>query len=106
MADDVGPLDLERIHQPHHIGRHAVDREAAARHIALPDAAVIVGDDIEFPGEGGDLVLPERGKPAQPRDEQDGKPDTLPLVIERAVADHDSRHCLPARRKSSRYHRG
>ena len=88
----MGAFDLKGIHQPHDIGRHAVDGEPAARDIALADAAMVVGDDIEFPGEGGDLVLPERGKPAQPRNEQDGKSDTLPLIIKRAVADYDSGH--------------
>ena len=53
---------------------------------------MVMRDDVKFPGKGGDLVLPEGGKTAQPRDEQDGEPDTLPLVIERAIADYDSRH--------------
>src|SRR5204863_8710636 len=92
VADDMGAFDLEGIHQPHDIGRNAVDGEPAARYIALAYAAMVVGDDIEFPGEGGILGLPERGKPAQPRNEQDGKSDTLPLIIESAVADYDSRH--------------
>jgi hypothetical protein len=61
---------------------------------------MVMRDDVEFPGKGGNLVLPERGKPAQPRDEQDRKPDTLPLVIERAIADYDSRH-RPANQSGS-----
>ena len=92
MADDMRPLDLQRIHQPDHVGRHAVDGKAAARQVALADPAMVVGDDVEGLGEGGDLVVPERGKPAQPRHEHDGEPDTLALVIERAVADYDPRH--------------
>ena len=92
MTDDMGALDIERVHQPEHIGRHAVDGKAAARQIALSDAAMIVGDDVEILGESRDLVLPKRGKPGQSRHEHDGKPDTLPLIIERAIADNDSRH--------------
>jgi hypothetical protein len=92
MTDDMGALDLERVHQPEHIGRHAVDGKAAARQIALSDAAMVMGDDVEILGEGGNLILPERGKPGQSRHEEDGKPDTLPLIIERAIADNDSRH--------------
>ncbi len=106
MADDMGALDFEGVHQPNHIGRHAVDGKAAARQIALPDAAMVVGDDVEILGEGSDLILPERGKPGQSRHEHDGKPDTLPLVIERAVANNDSRH-RPASQNGTerRYHR-
>ena len=92
MADDVGALDLQRIHQADHIGRHAVDRKAAARRVALPDAAMIMGYDVELARESRDLLLPKRGKTAQSSDKQHGEPDPLPLVIERALASDDSRH--------------
>ena len=92
MPDDVGPLDLQRIHQPDDVGRHAVDGKPAARQVALADPAMVVGDDVEIFGESGDLIVPERGEPGQPRHEEDGEPDTLPLIIERAVADYDPRH--------------
>ena len=59
MADDMGPLDLERIHQSDHIGRHAIDCEAAARRVALPDPAMVMGYDVELAREGRRLVLPE-----------------------------------------------
>src|SRR5579862_3682638 len=66
---------------------------------------MIVGDDVEGLGKGRDLVLPERRKPGQPRNEQDRKPDALPLVIERAIADHDSRHGPTIDWTQRRYHR-
>ncbi len=63
MPDDMRPLDLQRVHQPDHVGRHAVDGKPAARQVALADPAMIVGDDVEILGEGDRLIVPERGKP-------------------------------------------
>ena len=48
---------------------------------------MIVGDDVELLGEGGNLVAPKRRKPAQPGDQQDRKAAAMPLVMNRAVAD-------------------
>src|ERR1051325_3770842 len=92
MTDDMGALDLERVHQPDCIGRHAIDGETAAGGIALPDPAMIVGNDVELAAESRGLILPIGGKPAQPRDEHHGEADPLPLVIQLAVADQDPRH--------------
>src|SRR5438067_13171512 len=92
MTDDMGALYLQRIHQPDDVGSHAVDREAAARRIALPDPAVIVRYDVEFSRESRDLLVPTGGKTAQPGDEQHGESHPLPLVVKRALAGNDSRH--------------
>src|SRR5207249_3038619 len=101
MPDDMGAFDLQRIHQPDDVGRHAVNGKPAARQVALPDPAMVVSDDVEMLGEGDGLILPERSKPRQPRHEHDGEPDTLPLIIERAVADYDPRHCFAIARVAS-----
>lgn len=71
VSDEMGALDAERIHQADHIRRHTLDGVADAALIALPDAAMIEGHDLEPLGESGDLVLPKRCEPAKPGDEQD-----------------------------------
>ncbi len=87
MADHMSPADFERIQQPDGIDRHPLDGVAHSRRIALPDAAVIEGDDLEPLAEGGHLFRPERRKPAESRNEQDGEAHALALVIERALSD-------------------
>jgi hypothetical protein len=92
VADDVGALDFQRVHQRDHVGGHAVDGVAAAARVALPDAAMVVGDDVELAGERRHLVAPKRRGAAEPGDEQDRKSAALALVIQRAVADRDTCH--------------
>ena len=59
MADHVRAADLERVQQGDRVDRHALDRVAHSRRIALPDAAMIEGDHFEPLGEGRDLLLPK-----------------------------------------------
>ena len=87
MADDMSASDLERVEERHRVHCHPLDGVAHPCRIALPDAAVIKGHDLEPLGEGSDLILPEGRKPAEPRYEQDGEAHALALIIERALSD-------------------
>src|ERR1700730_17933656 len=87
MSNDMATLDLEPVQQSDHVGRHPLDRVADPALVALTDAAMVEGDDLEPLTEGCDLVLPERCETTKSRYEHDGKAHAVPLVIERAVAD-------------------
>ena len=85
-------VDVKRIHQPDDIGRQPLRGGAAGREIALAHAAMVVNDDLERAGEGGDLVAPILGGAGQAGDEEDGESGAVPLVIEMAIADRNARH--------------
>jgi hypothetical protein len=47
VADVVGGVDLEDIHQPQHVLRHLLDGVRDAREGGLPGASVVVDDHPE-----------------------------------------------------------
>jgi hypothetical protein len=59
-------LDVEPVHQPDYVGRHPVDRVSNPTLVALPDAAMIEGDDLEPFGERSYLI-PPKGSPIEMR---------------------------------------
>src|SRR6266849_2142991 len=85
MSNDMATLDLESVQQSDHVGRHSFDRVADPPLVALPDAAMVEGDDLEPLAEGCDLVLPERSETAKRGYEHDGKAHAVPLIVDRAV---------------------
>jgi hypothetical protein len=85
MSNDMPALDVEPVHQPNYVSRHPVDRVSNPTLVALPDAAMIEGDDLEPFGERSYLIPPKGSEAAEPRYEHDGEADAVSLTIERAV---------------------
>ena len=81
MADDVRFGNTKRVEQRNRIGGQALDHVVHAFEIALPDAAMIVGDDAVRPREARHLVAPKARITGEARDEEHGKAIAFALVI-------------------------
>ena len=88
----MGPLDVERVHQPEDVGGHLLHRVFHDGAVALPCAAVVVNDDPVALRKRSNLGLPVRAFPAQPGDEEDGVSLSDALVIEVDLSGLDLRH--------------
>ena len=55
---------------------------------------MIVKNDLMPLREGGDIGIPVAADPAEPRNQQDGRPRPVRFVIDVGVADFDLRHDL------------
>ena len=87
MADPVGALDTELVHQADGIGRHLVDRIVDLRIGALPATAVIVDDGAVAVRKGRDLLKPDRPAAAEAGHEHDRVAVTGFFVKNFGVAD-------------------
>src|SRR5258707_15804390 len=95
MADDVRPVEPERIHQFDDIARHAVHRVGDPRMVALSDPAMVVHDYFEAFGEDRNLIAPIGCVTAEAGDENDGESSPMPLVVKLTIADRYARHGGP-----------
>lgn len=59
-ANDVRPLDPERVHQPDRVIGALPHVIVTCARPGLAHIAVVEGDDAELAGEGGDLLIPAR----------------------------------------------
>ena len=92
MADETGPLNLQRVHESERVGCQHVHRIRALEAGALPGAAMVVRDDREGTGKRLDLRLPVRADAAEARHQHDGRSFPVTLIGDLNVAHLCSLH--------------
>ena len=93
-AEQMGPLDLERVQEPQQVGGQATGAVRLVRRVAAARPPVVEGEHAVARRQRGELE-PPRGRVApQAHHQHDRRPlrAAVPLVVEPEAVDGDVRH--------------